>query len=68
MAAHAELATDMGLGSARVVNGDVLHLSDSGAIRIATVQTGRLGLSGQALSRSMIVRYPNVAPWLTVVW
>ena len=49
MAAHAELATDMGLGSARVVNGDVLHLSDSGAIRIATVQTGRLGLSGSSL-------------------
>ena len=49
MAAHAELATDMGLGSARVVNGDVLHLSDSGAIRIATVQTGRLGLSGTSL-------------------
>ncbi|MGB2024430.1 MAG: ribonuclease J [Litorivicinaceae bacterium] len=49
MAAHAELATDMGLGSARVVNGAVLHLSDSGATRIATVQTGRLGLSGSSL-------------------
>ena len=49
MAAHAELVTDMGLASARVVNGDVLHLSDSGATRIATVQTGRLGLSGTSL-------------------
>jgi ribonuclease J len=49
MAAHAELATDMGLGSARVVNGDVLHLSASGATCIARVQTGRLGLSGSSL-------------------
>lgn len=49
MAAHAELATEMGLGSARVVNGDVLHLSAKGATCIARVQTGRLGLSGSSL-------------------
>ena len=49
MAAHAELAIDMGLGSARVVNGDVLHLASSGAHCIGRVATGRLGLSGSSL-------------------
>jgi ribonuclease J len=49
MAAHAELAVEMGLGSARVVNGDVLHLHASGATCVARVQTGRLGLSGSSL-------------------
>jgi ribonuclease J len=49
MAAHAELASELGIGSARVVNGDVLHLAASGATMIAKVATGRLGLSGSSL-------------------
>jgi ribonuclease J len=49
MAAHAELASELGIGSARVVNGDVLHLVASGATMIAKVATGRLGLSGSSL-------------------
>ena len=49
MAAHAELASELGIGSARVVNGDVLHLAASGASMMAKVATGRLGLSGSSL-------------------
>ena len=49
MSAHAGLATDAGLGAARVTNGDVLELDTSEPSVIGRVHTGRLGLSGSSL-------------------
>ena len=49
MSAHAGLATDAGLGAARVTNGDVLELDISEPSVIRRVHTGRLGLSGSSL-------------------
>ncbi len=62
MAAHAELAREMGLGAARVLNGDVMRLLPESVEIIAKVQAGRLGLSGSSLvslnSRELAERRP----------
>ena len=62
MAAHAELVREMGLGAARVLNGDVMRLLPESVEIIAKVQAGRLGLSGSSLvslnSRELAERRP----------
>ena len=62
MSAHADLAREMGLGAARVTNGDVMRLLPESLEIIARVQTGRLGLSGSSLvplnSRELAERRP----------
>ena len=62
MAAHSELAREMDLGAARVLNGDVMRLLPESVEIIAKVQAGRLGLSGSSLvslnSRELAERRP----------
>ena len=71
MAAHAELAREMGLGAARVLNGDVMRLLPESVEIIAKVKTGRLGLSGSSLvplnSRELAERRPLADAGLMMV-
>jgi ribonuclease J len=49
MAAHADIAVELGFGASRVKNGDVIALTADGPKFVACVYAGRLGLSGTSL-------------------